>query len=160
MGSSIAWLNPNDIESITVLKDASATAIYGVRAANGVIVIKTKRGRAGMASISYSARLNVSEQVTYDKLELMNSKERVEVSREIFQRGLTASWTNNNIGYAGALNQYLKKEMTKDEFERRVAKLETTNTDWFDILFRNPFSHSHSLSVSGGSHTGRMLVWI
>ena len=147
MGSSIAWLNPNDNESITVLKDASATAIYGVRAANGVIVIKTKRGRAGTASISYSARLNVSEQVTYDKLELMNSKERVEVSREIFQRGLTASWTNNNIGYAGALNQYLKKEMTKDEFERRVAKLETTNTDWFDILFRNPFSHSHSLSV-------------
>ena len=155
VGSSIAWLNPNDIESITVLKDASATAIYGVRAANGVIVIKTKRGRAGTASISYSARLNVSEQVTYDKLELMNSKERVEVSREIFQRGLTASWTNNNIGYAGALNQYLKKEMTKDEFERRVAKLETTNTDWFDILFRNPFSHSHSLSVSGGSEDVR-----
>ncbi len=155
VGSSIAWLNPNDIESITVLKDASATAIYGVRAANGVIVIKTKRGKSGAASISYSARLNVAEQVTYDKLELMNSKERVDVSREIFQRGLTANWTNNNIGYAGALNQYLKKEITKDEFERRVAKLETTNTDWFDILFRNPFSHSHSLSVSGGSEDVR-----
>ena len=155
VGSSIAWLNPNDIESITVLKDASATAIYGVRAANGVIVIKTKRGKSGAASISYSTRLNVSEQVTYDKLELMNSKERVEVSREIFQRGLTASWTNNNIGYAGALNQYLKKEITKDEFEQRVAKLETTNTDWFDILFRTPFSHSHSLSISGGSEDVR-----
>lgn len=155
VGSSIAWLNPNDIESITVLKDASATAIYGVRAANGVIVIKTKRGKSGAASISYSTRLNVSEQVTYDKLELMNSKERVEVSREIFQRGLTASWTNNNIGYAGALNQYLKKEITKDEFEQRVAKLETINTDWFDILFRTPFSHSHSLSISGGSEDVR-----
>ncbi|MFR7809078.1 MAG: TonB-dependent receptor plug domain-containing protein [Butyricimonas faecihominis] len=97
VGSSISWLNPSDIESITVLKDASSTAIYGVRAANGVIVIKTKRGKTGAASISYSASLNVAEQVTYDKLELMNSKERVAVSREIFQRGLTASWTNNNI---------------------------------------------------------------
>ncbi|OKZ18987.1 MAG: hypothetical protein BHV81_06630 [Butyricimonas synergistica] len=151
VGSSISWLNPSDIESITVLKDASSTAIYGVRAANGVIVIKTKRGKTGAASISYSASLNVAEQVTYDKLELMNSKERVAVSREIFQRGLTASWTNNNIGYAGVLKLYLDKEISGDEFERRVAKLETTNTDWFDILFRNPFSHNHSISVSGGS---------
>lgn len=151
VGSSISWLNPSDIESITVLKDASSTAIYGVRAANGVIVIKTKRGKTGAASIFYSASLNVAEQVTYDKLELMNSKERVAVSREIFQRGLTASWTNNNIGYAGVLKQYLDKEISGDEFERRVAKLETTNTDWFDILFRNPFSHNHSISVSGGS---------
>ena len=139
------------IESFSILKDASSTAIYGVRAANGVIVIKTKRGKTGAASISYSASLNVAEQVTYDKLELMNSKERVAVSREIFQRGLTASWTNNNIGYAGVLKQYLDKEISGDEFERRVAKLETTNTDWFDILFRNPFSHNHSISVSGGS---------
>lgn len=155
VGSSISWLNPNDIESITVLKDASSTAIYGVRAANGVIVIKTKRGKTGAASISYSTSLNVAEQVTYDKLELMNSKERVAVSREIFERGLTASWTNNNIGYAGVLSQYLNKEITDDEFERRVAKLETTNTDWFDILFRNPFSHNHSLSISGGTEAVR-----
>ena len=123
VGSSISWLNPSDIESITVLKDASSTAIYGVRAANGVIVIKTKRGKTGAASISYSASLNVAEQVTYDKLELMNSKERVAVSREIFQRGLTASWTNNNIGYAGVLKLYLDKEISGDEFERRVAKV-------------------------------------
>ena len=155
VGSSISWLNPNDIESITVLKDASSTAIYGVRAANGVIVIKTKRGKTRRASITYSVSLNVAEQVTYDKLELMNSKERVDVSREIFQRGLTATWTNNNIGYAGVLNQYLNKEITAEQFERQVAKLETTNTDWFDILFRNPFSHNHSISVSGGSEDVR-----
>lgn len=155
VGSAISWLNPNDIESITVLKDASATAIYGVRAANGVIVIKTKRGKTGKASISYSGSFNISEQVTYNKLELMNSKERVEVSREIFQRGLIASWTNNTIGYAGALKQYLDKQITSDEFEREVARLETTNTDWFDILFRRPFSHNHSLSVSGGSEDVR-----
>lgn len=158
VGSSISWLNPNDIESITVLKDASSTAIYGVRAANGVIVIKTKRGKAGKPTISYSVNLNVAEQVTYDKLELMNSKERVSVSKEIFERGLNANWTNNTIGYAGALNRYLKKELTKNEFEEEVAQLETENTDWFDILFRTPFSHSHSLSVSGGSEDVRFYT--
>ncbi len=151
VGNSISWLNPSDIESITVLKDASATAIYGVRAANGVIVINTKLQKGGPAKISYSFGLNVGERLTYKKLELMNSKDRVAVSREIFQRGLISNWSNNNIGYAGLLNQYLNKNITQDEFNQGVAKLETNNTDWFDILFRNPVSHNHTLSMSGGS---------
>lgn len=160
VGNSISWLNPNDIENVTVLKDASATAIYGVRAANGVIVIKTKRGKEGAPSVSYSMGLNYGERVSYDRLGMMNSKERVDVSREIFDRGLIASWTNNNIGYAGAINQYLNKEITYDELNTQVAKLETTNTDWFKILFRNPLSHNHSASVSGGSDKTRYYASI
>lgn len=155
VGNSISWLNPTDIESITVLKDASATAIYGVRAANGVIVIKTKRGKAGMMSVTYSGNINVGEKVTYDKLELMNSRERVAVSREIYERGLIANFTNNNIGYAGALNQYLNKQITANQFEAQVARLESTNTNWFNLLFRNPVSHSHNLSFSGGNEKTR-----
>lgn len=81
IGNSISWLNPNDIEDITVLKDASATAIYGVKAANGVIVITTKRGKAGRLSVSYSGNYSIGSKVTYDKLDLMNSKERIDVSR-------------------------------------------------------------------------------
>ncbi len=156
VGNSISWLNPNDIDDITVLKDASATAIYGVRAANGVIVIRTKEGKEGPLSVSYSMGLNIAEQVTYDKLELMNSKERVAVSREIFERGLVASQTNNNIGYAGALNQYLDKAITYDEFNQQVADMESVNTDWFNILFRNPFSQSHHISLSGGTQKVRV----
>lgn len=155
VGNSISWLNPQDIASITVLKDASATAIYGVRAANGVIVIKTKRGKIGSMSVSYTGGLNIGERVSYDKLQLMNSKERVGVSKEIFERGLTANWSNNTIGYAGALNRYLNKEITADEFESQVAEMETVNTDWFKILFRTPVSHSHSLSFSGGNDRAR-----
>lgn len=151
VGSSISWLNPSDIESITVLKDASATAIYGVRAANGVIVINTKLQKGGPAKVTYSLGLNVGERLTYKKLELMNSKDRVAVSREIFERGLISNWSNNNIGYAGLLNQYLNKDITQDQFNQGVAKLETNNTDWFDILFRNPVSHNHSITISGGS---------
>ena len=152
---SYPWLNPQDIASITVLKDASATAIYGVRAANGVIVIKTKRGKVGSMSVTYSGGLNIGERVSYNKLQLMNSKERVAVSKEIFQRGLSASWSNNTIGYAGALNQYLNKQITSDEFEAQVAKMETVNTDWFKLLFRNPISHNHSVSFSGGNDKAR-----
>lgn len=155
VGNSISWLNPTDIESITVLKDASATAIYGVRAANGVIVIKTKRGKVGSVSVSYSGGINIGEKVTYDRLELMNSKERVAVSREIYNRGLIADFTNNTIGYAGALNQYLNKQITAEQFEAQVNKLETTNTDWFKLLFRNPISHNHNISFSGGNDKAR-----
>ncbi len=156
VGNSISWLNPNDIKDITVLKDASATAIYGVRAANGVIVIRTKEGQQGPLSVSYSMGLNMAEQVTYDKLELMNSKERVAVSREIFERGLSALNTNTDIGYAGALNKYLSKEISYEDFNNQVAQMESVNTDWFNILFRNPFSHSHHISLSGGSQKVRV----
>ncbi|MBP1618223.1 MAG: SusC/RagA family TonB-linked outer membrane protein [Bacteroidetes bacterium] len=155
VGNSISWLNTNDIESVTVLKDASATAIYGIRAANGVIVIKTKRGKEGPPTVSYSLGINSGERVSYDRLEMMTSKERVDVSREIFDRGLIANWTNGTIGYAGAMNQYLRKEITYEELNAQIAKLETTNTDWFKILFRNPVSFSHAANVSGGSTNTR-----
>lgn len=156
VGNAISWLNPQDIDDITVLKDAAATAIYGVRAGNGVIVINTKKGRSGPATINYSVNTSISEKVTYDRLNLMNSKERVAVSKEIFDRGLiSASNYNTSIGYAGALNDYLFKRIDYDEFNRRVKEAETVNTDWFDILFRAPVSINHSLSVSGGSANTR-----
>lgn len=152
VGNAIAWLNPNDIEDITVLKDASATVMYGVKAANGVILIKTKQGQTGRMSVNYNGNVSVTPRLTYKKMNLMNSKERVEVSREIYERGLIS---NNlpleSIGYEGALKRYLSKEISYDEFNAEVKKLETTNTDWFDLLFRNSLSMNHSLSISGGT---------
>lgn len=71
------------------------------KAANGVIVIDTKRGKVGSIAVSYSGGLQTGQRLSHKAEEMMNSKERVAVSREIFQRGLSASWTNNNIGYAG-----------------------------------------------------------
>ncbi len=155
VGNSISWLNPNDIEDITVLKDASATAIYGVRAANGVIVINTKKGKEGPPTVSYTNSVNIGGKVTYDKLELMNSKERVAVSKEIFDRGLTSAFTVNNIGYAGALDDYLFGRITYEQFNARVKYLETVNVNWFDNLFRNPVSVNQSLSLSGGNANTR-----
>lgn len=152
VGNAINWLNPNDIEDITVLKDAAATAIYGVKAANGVIVISTKRGKSGPATISYNTSFSVTDRVNYRKLNLMSSKERVAVSREIYNRGLIANSVSNQIGYAGALNDYLyNKTITAEQFNARVAAMESQNTDWFDLMFRKPFSTNHTVSISGGS---------
>ena len=151
VGSAISWLNPSDIKDITVLKDASATAIYGVKAANGVIVITTKRGEKGRMSISYSGNFSIGSKVTYDKLNLMNSKERVDVSREIFERGLVSSSGLANVGYQKLLNQYLQEKISYEDFNAGVKELEVVNTDWFDLLYENPFSYSNNVSISGGS---------
>lgn len=151
VGSSISWLNPNDIDNITVLKDASATVLYGVKAANGVIVITTKKGNKGRLSIGYHGGVSIGERITYGKMNLMNSRERNDVSREIYDRRLVSSRSLEGVGYEGLLNQYLNRQISYDEFSRRAKQLDLQNTDWFDILYRNPLSHSHSISLSGGS---------
>ena len=151
IGNAISWLSPNDIADITVLKDASATVLYGVKAANGVIVITTKKGEAGRLSISYSGGFSLAPRLNYRKLNLMNSKERIEVSRESYERGLIGERDLESVGYEGILKRYLNKEISYSQFDSEVKNLETINTDWFDILYRNPFSHNHSVNISGGA---------
>ena len=149
IGGAVSWLNPNDIEDITVLKDASATAIYGVKAANGVILITTKKGERGRLSVNYSGNFSMSQRLNYNRMEIMNSKDRVALSREAFERGAQVS--DERIGYIGLALAYSRREISLDEFHKGVKKFETANTDWFDILYRTPFSQSHSLSFSGGN---------
>ncbi|KIO43483.1 SusC/RagA family TonB-linked outer membrane protein [Sanguibacteroides justesenii] len=151
IGGAVSWLNPNDIEDITVLKDASATAIYGVKAANGVIVITTKRGEQGRLSLSYRGSFSTSVRMNYDRMELMNSKERIDFSREGYLRG--ARVQNETVGYIGLVMAYQRGEIDGAEFNRRAKELETVNTDWFDILYRTPFSQNHSISISGGDRS-------
>lgn len=83
--SSIAGLNPADIADITVLKDAAATAIYGARAANGVIVITTKNGKAGKTKINFSTRLTWSPQQNIDRLNLLNASEKVDLELQLMK---------------------------------------------------------------------------
>lgn len=153
IGNAVSWLNPNDIEDITVLKDASATVLYGVKAANGVIVITTRKGQAGRMSVSYDGGVSVGSRLSYNKMNLMNSKERIDASREIYSRGLSMEDRKSlaSVGYEGVLRRYLNNEIGYDKFNEEVKHLETVNTDWFDLLYRNPVSHNHSLSISGGT---------
>ncbi len=151
--SPIAGVNPNDIERIDVLKDASATAIYGVNGANGVIVITTKSGRFNQRlSVNYSTNVVFTSPPNYNKLPLMNSKERVDVSREITDRGLNYAVAQPRIGYEGAYQNYVDGLISFEEYERQVNYFETLNTNWMDILFRPGFTQSHNINFSAGSN--------
>lgn len=150
VGGAISWLNPNDIDNVTVLKDAASTAIYGVKAANGVIVITTKKGQMGRMAVSYNGNFTFAPRMTYNKLELMNSQQRVEVSREAYNTGIPLSGSQD-IGYMALAKAYKNREISLEEFSARAKQLERNNTDWFKILFRDAFSHNHNVSISGGS---------
>lgn len=151
IGNAISGLNPMDIEKIDILKDASSTAIYGTRAANGVIVVTTKKGRQGRAVVNYNLTTSLTRRPSYSMLQLMNSKERIDVSKEIEARGLTYSMKPARVGYEGALMDLYDRLITHDEFLLRVKRMEEINTDWFKELYRTAFTHKHSLSVSGGT---------
>lgn len=151
IGNAISGLNPMDIEKIDVLKDAAATAIYGVRAANGVIVVTTKKGSGGRFSVNYSGSVNFSQRPNYGQMALMNSKERVEVSKEIENRHLPFRFQISRVGYEGLLMDYYDRKITEGQFLEQVKALEENNTDWFDLLFRNTVMQRHNVSLSGGN---------
>lgn len=151
IGNAIAGLNPLDIEKIDVLKDAAATAIYGVRAANGVIVVTTKKGAEGRMSVNYSGSLTFNQRPNYGQMDLMNSKERIELSKEIEARGLPFAFQVSRVGYEGALMDLYDRKITEQEFLERVKAMEENNTDWFGHLFRNALVQRHNLSISGGT---------
>ena len=151
VGNAISGINPNDIDKITVLKDASATAIYGVQAANGVIVVTTKQGQAGPPKISYSGSYAINQRMSYADLERMNASERLQLSKEIIEDNSAYSSMPVEYGYEGLYMKWISREITYEEFTNGVQKLADMNTDWYDILFRNSFTHAHSLSLSGGS---------
>jgi len=125
-------VNPNDIESIQILKDASAAAIYGSRAGNGVIIITTKRGREGAMKISAAARYSSSMvPKTYD---MMNAAEYVATSKQAYQ----------NAGYA------LQGDV--------AAYNGTTNTNWADLILQRGSLQDYNLTVSGGGSTSSVLI--
>lgn len=162
LGNAISGLNPDDIEQIDVLKDAAATAIYGTRAANGVIVITTKKGKAGPPTVTYSLSGTFNRRPYYGDREiyLMNSLERVDVSREMFERGMEFTEVVNWVGYEAAYLDYKAGRITFPEFQELANYYETINTDWFDILCENSFSNKHTLSVTGGSSNLRYYASI
>ena len=161
LGSSVAGLNPNDIETIDILKDAAATALYGARAMNGVVVITTKKGRSGKAVVSYTGNFSTQLKPTYLDYNIMNSAQQMSVLGELERKGYLYYNILNLPNYgvygqmyaaldANAYGNFPLQNTTeaKRNFLLRYAK---ANTDWFDILFRNSLIQEHSLSISTGS---------
>lgn len=153
VGNAIAGVNPNDIESITVLKDASATAIYGVQAANGVIVVTTKKGRNGPAQVTYNGSVSINQRENYRRLYLMDAGERVQLSKDLLDSRLSYTRKDFNLGYEMLKAQYDAKTLTRSEFDAAVTEMIDRNTDWYDYLFRNAVTQNHTLSLSGGNES-------
>ena len=155
--TSIAGINPQDIESITVLKDAAATAIYGARAANGVIVITTKKGKAGKPQINFSMKLTYNPKTDIDRLNLLNSDEKVDLELGLLQSDYTYRENKGDVariiaGY-GLTDAYKAGgwNALSPEAQADINALRAVNTDWNDILFRGVFNQEYNVSLSGGS---------
>ena len=153
LGNAISALNPDYVERIDVLKDASATALYGIRAANGVIVVTTKQGGMSPLKVDYhfTGTLVTRPRYTDKTVYMMNALERIDYSREMIDKGITLPEMSDWVGYEGAVRDYYGGEITFEEFQERVNRLESGNTDWFDVVCRDALSHHHHLSLSGGT---------
>lgn len=153
LSSAISGINPDDIEDIQILKDASATAMYGTQAVNGVIVVTTKKGKAGKTEVSYNTKFTFNVKPSISSFNVMNSKERMEFSEELYQKNLV-DFTNMNRTYGAygkLLEQMSRNDITWDQFYDRIQRAKTYNTDWFDVLFRNNLTQEHSISLSSGT---------
>lgn len=125
--ASFNTLNPNDYEVVNILTDASATSIYGSRAANGVILLNSKKGKAGKTRFTYRTQYGVAERPANNKLKLMN--------------------TNQKIDYELMVGGSPLEELTSEEIE----ELRTINTDWRKVLFQNASYQTHEVSAQGGN---------
>ncbi|NML38979.1 SusC/RagA family TonB-linked outer membrane protein [Chitinophaga sp. G-6-1-13] len=157
IASGIGGINVEDIESINVLKDAAATAIYGTKAANGVIVLTSKKGTAGKTRINFSSFATVGMRPKIEDAYMMNSKERTGVNLEMMRRGVLTA-TSPRAGDYGTATDFERAlidvhdhKMSWADFEKRVNQLEQVNTNWFEYLFRNSFTHRQNLNISGGN---------
>ena len=155
--SSIAGLNPADIENITILKDAAATAIYGARAANGVIVITTKKGKAGKPVVNFSSRFTYTPTLSLDRLNLLNASEKVGLELDMIRNNYSPE--NKKGGVYNILSRYNEVSAFQSGgwdalsagAQADINRLKSINTNWSDVLFRDAFNQEYNLSLSGGT---------
>ena len=164
ISSAIAGLNAEDIESFDILKDGSATSIYGARAMAGVIVITTKKGRPGVSSISYTGEFTYRMVPSYNEFNIMNSQDQMGVYQEMQSKGwldMPKLVNASNSGLYGKMFQLMRSydektgtfglANTPEAMNNYLRQAEMRNTDWFDLLFNNSIMQNHSVSVSSGS---------
>ena len=171
ISSAIAGLNADDIESFQILKDGSATSIYGARAMAGVIVVTTKKGKAGQNHISYTGEFTTRLKPNYNTYNIMNSQDQMAVYQELAQKGYL---NYAEIANAASSGVYGKMYQLITQYDRRTGQFglintdeakaaylrgaEYRNTDWFDRLFSTNIMHNHSVSLSSGTEKAQHYV--
>lgn len=164
ISSAIAGLNADDIESFDILKDGSATSIYGARAMAGVIVVTTKKGKAGTSKISYTGEYTMRLRPSYDMFNIMNSQEQMSVYREMQNNGFLSFMSSYRASTSGVfgkmyhlMNDYdastgqFGLPNTQEAMYDYLRQAEYRNTNWFKELFSNSISMNHSVSMSSGT---------
>lgn len=164
-------INPEDIESIEVLKDAASAAIYGSRAAGGVVLITTKRGKTGKAKVDYNFQFSMNQLAK--KVDLLNAREYTELHVEghnnAYKNLLLNAGKEWDDSYFGDTNEVRAQRLGASNsaamipefmynFNTQEIIAPLYDTDWQDELYRNAPSHRHSISVSGGSENIRYQV--
>ena len=166
---NLNFLNPNDIESLQILKDASAASIYGAQASNGVIIITTKKGSKGGATISYDAYYSVSTAPKFP--EMLSSRDQVNTQYEAMAnastiRGLTTlpSHPQFGTGLTPVFPRYIIPTASDGPFTvdnwtetNRITEFDE-GTDWYSALTQKALTQSHNLTMSGASETGQYLM--
>jgi len=169
ISSAIAGINADDIESFQILKDGSATSIYGARAMAGVVVITTKKGRAGVSKINYTGEFTSRMIPSYSDFNISNSQQQMGIYQEMERKGwlefaniagssksgvygkmyeLINQYNNGQFGLENSLsakNAYLKEA-------------EFRNTDWFKLLFNQNLTQNHAVSISTGTEKAKFYV--
>lgn len=151
-------INPNDFESITVLKDAAAAALYGARGGLGVIVITTKRGKAGVGTFTFRSQVGITEKLGATNFDMMNTAEALAYEERLGLMGLnmgtTPGWAYSpqNPTYATA------SDAEKARRDRLLDSVRAINTDFVDLLFRTGFSQTHEINFSGGNEKTKFYL--
>lgn len=162
--------NPSDIESVTVLKDAAATGLYGSRAANGVIVITTKSGKSGKTNINFNASIGANW-LSMGNLKMMNSQELYDFSKPMYTNDYNAKRNNfitelkktNPNPSDAEIAAYLTSKSLPASLDAYMntalpASLTNTNVDWFDLAYRTGITHNYELSASGGNDRTKFYI--
>lgn len=142
--ATLLSVNPDDIESITVLKDAASTAIYGADGSNGVLLITTKRGAIGKTRVSYTYRLSGAEQPK--GLDMLNGDDYTMLMKQAY--------------YNPTLNQSIAESIREFNYDQNFSEYENfnNNTDWVDAVTQRGWTHDHYLTVSGGGERATFRV--
>lgn len=155
---SIAGLNPDDIADITILKDAAATAIYGARAANGVIVVTTKRGKKGSLKVSVNAATFYTMRPDFSKLNLMNASEKVDFELMMARRS-DLTYNSNKGDISRILNKYGQLDAYREngfaglsmQAQNEINGLRSSGIDWGREIYRATLNQQYGVNVSGGT---------
>ncbi len=158
--SVLSSLNPDDIESVTVLKDAAASSLYGSRAANGVIVITTKKGKQGKTRFNYSGQFGQSSMAS-NSFEVMGTSDLAKYEHAALMGYYLygqAAFYPNQANFANRESYYAAASTFADNNTPFVINDYDINTNWKDVIYRKAFSQDHQFSVSGGGEKTQFYV--